>query len=135
MQRSLALGGQSALVLRLAMASLVRRVGRQLAVQPGAEFVAARRAADAIDAQVVLGDRPIEITLGRAWRALRVPQRVQLLWVLVSSMWTPLPVVSMEEVERLREDDMVNAFFTGVGQRFPEVQKGGGWWDWWSVCY
>ncbi len=121
MQRSLQLGGQSALVLRLAMASLVRRVGRQLAVQPGAEFMAARQAAEAIDAQVVLGDRPIEITLRRAWQALLVPQRVQLLWALVSSIWTPLPVVSAEEMERLRDDDVVNAYFADVGQQFPEV--------------
>lgn len=55
MQRSLQLGGQSALVLRLALAGVVRRVGDELAVRPGAEFVAARQAAEAIDAQVVLG--------------------------------------------------------------------------------
>lgn len=55
MQRSLQLGGQSALVLRLALAGVVRRVGRELEVQPGSEFLAARRAAEAVDAQLVLG--------------------------------------------------------------------------------
>ena len=37
---------------------------------PGEEFRAAARAADRVGAQVVLGDRPIEVTLGRAWEAL-----------------------------------------------------------------
>ena len=35
----------------------------------GVEFRAAASAADAVGAQLVLGDRPIEVTLARAWRA------------------------------------------------------------------
>ncbi|CAI5474779.1 unnamed protein product, partial [Closterium sp. Yama58-4] len=41
-------------------------------------FRAAREAADAIGAQMVLGDRPIEITLRRAWKALSLPDRARL---------------------------------------------------------
>lgn len=54
----------------------------QLGVQPGAEFRAAAAAAgDVAGGQccLVLGDRPIEITLSRAWEALTWPRRLQLL--------------------------------------------------------
>lgn len=41
----------------------------------GAEFREARAAADRLGCQVVLGDRPIEITLKRAWAALGPEER------------------------------------------------------------
>lgn len=71
------------------------------------------------------GDRPIEITLERAWRALSLAQRVQLLAALASGLVQPLPKVSVQEVERLKDDDMVNAFFTDVGRNYPQVGHSG----------
>jgi pheromone shutdown protein TraB len=51
----------------------------RLGVQPGAEFRAAALAADAAGASLVLCDRPIEITLQRAWDALTWRRRADLL--------------------------------------------------------
>jgi pheromone shutdown protein TraB len=54
----------------------------QLGVQPGAEFRAAAEASAAVPGGqccLVLGDRPIEITLSRAWEALSWRRRLQLL--------------------------------------------------------
>jgi pheromone shutdown protein TraB len=42
------------------------------------DFVAARECAEAVDAALVLGDRPIEITLERAWYAMRWGERLRL---------------------------------------------------------
>lgn len=53
--RSLALGGRDALLLRAALASLSGSLSARLGVVSGGEFVAARQAAELIDAQVVLG--------------------------------------------------------------------------------
>ena len=47
-------------------------------MRSGEEFRAARRAAEGCDAQLVLGDRPIEVTLRRAWDALSLRQRWRL---------------------------------------------------------
>ncbi len=76
--RSVQLGGQSALLLRVLMANLAGLAADQLGVQGGLEFVAARKAAEEVGAQIVLGDRPIEITLKRAWEALPWRSRVQM---------------------------------------------------------
>lgn len=57
-------------------------------MQPGAEFRAAAEAAAAVPGGqccLVLGDRPIEITLSRAWEALSWQRRLQLLGDLVSA--------------------------------------------------
>jgi hypothetical protein len=92
MARSLRLGGQAGLVLQLALGWSAKRALKAEAAEAaaaaaasaassasttptttpidvGAEFRAAARAADAVGAQLVLGDRPIEVTLGRAWAA------------------------------------------------------------------
>ena len=72
--RSLALGGPWALLLRVALSknpALAKTFGRT-----GADFRAARRTADELGATVVLGDRPIEITIERAWRALPLSGRI-----------------------------------------------------------
>lgn len=60
-QRSLRLGGRSALLLRLLLGALSSRVssGSAAGAAPGrigGEFVAARLAAEALDAQIVLGE-------------------------------------------------------------------------------
>ncbi len=51
----------------------------QMGLETGREFRAAREAADATGAQVVLGDRPIEVSLQRALAALGFRRRLQLL--------------------------------------------------------
>lgn len=76
--RSASLGGQSAMLLRLLLSRVAKQTAGTLGVRGGGEFLSARRAAEAVGAQVVLGDRPIEITLQRAWDALPWGQRLKL---------------------------------------------------------
>ena len=54
--RSARLGGNSAMVLRAALSAQAGRVSKGLGVRSGVEMRAARRAAEAVDAQIVLGD-------------------------------------------------------------------------------
>lgn len=131
-QRSMELGGSSALLLRLVLGRVSARLSGRLGVRGGAEFVMAREEAEALSAQVrkwpalpcscgsllrcflrrqlavhaacpnaslvrgfhaplyrlqlVLGDRPIEITLQRAWDALSWQQRGRLAQELAGGM-------------------------------------------------
>lgn len=88
--RTLELGGATSLVLRLLLARAATVVMRAEAPAGGAiaeaaaavgttaaysDFVAAREAAELVNATLVLGDRPIEITLERAWNAMRAAER------------------------------------------------------------
>ncbi len=56
--RSARLGGGSAMLLRAALAAQAGRVSRALAVRSGVEMRAARRTAERVGAQMVLGERP-----------------------------------------------------------------------------
>ncbi|CAD6245757.1 unnamed protein product [Miscanthus lutarioriparius] len=77
--RSINLGGQSALALRLLLAVFSSKISSNANRPFGEEFRAARRVSEDIGAQLVLGDRPIEITLERAWKSLTWDQKTKLL--------------------------------------------------------
>ena len=66
---------------------LLAKVGKNLDVMPGEEFRVALQEAHAGGAQVVLGDRPLTITLARVWHALGLWEKVKLTGSL---LWTGL---------------------------------------------
>ncbi|CAI9295704.1 unnamed protein product [Lactuca saligna] len=76
--RSINLGGQTALALRLLLATFSSKISSNINRPFGDEFRAARKASEEISAQVVLGDRPIEITLERAWNSLTWKEKLSL---------------------------------------------------------
>ncbi|KAM7491660.1 hypothetical protein LguiA_034581 [Lonicera macranthoides] len=77
--RSINLGGQTALALRLLLAAFSSKLSSDVNRPFGDEFRAARKASEEVGAQIVLGDRPIEITLERAWRSLKWSEKLNLL--------------------------------------------------------
>ncbi|KAL3373625.1 hypothetical protein AABB24_005556 [Solanum stoloniferum] len=77
--RSINLGGQTALALRILLALFSSKMSSSANRPFGDEFRAARKAAEDTGAQIVLGDRPIEITLERAWTSLKWKEKTSLL--------------------------------------------------------
>ncbi|XP_077234780.1 uncharacterized protein LOC143876965 isoform X4 [Tasmannia lanceolata] len=76
--RSINLGGQTALALRLLLAVFSSKISSNANRPFGDEFRAARKTSEEVGAQIVLGDRPIEITLKRAWSSLRWSEKISL---------------------------------------------------------
>ncbi|KAH8967891.1 hypothetical protein BDL97_03G100400 [Sphagnum fallax] len=99
--RSLELGGRSALALRLLLGAMSKRISSSAGVATGEEFRAARKAAEEIGAQIVLGDRPIEITLQRAWDALRWDESLRLAMTFIQAMTASNLDASEETLEIL----------------------------------
>ncbi|CAI0547005.1 unnamed protein product [Linum tenue] len=84
--RSLNLGGQTALALRLLLAIFSSKVSSDVNRPFGDEFRAARKLSEEVGAQLVLGDRPIEITLERAWNSLKWSERLSLVTAVVKGI-------------------------------------------------
>ncbi|KAK3403857.1 hypothetical protein EUGRSUZ_K00218 [Eucalyptus grandis] len=76
--RSINLGGQTALALRLLLAIFSSKISSDVNRLFGDEFRAARKVSEEIGAQIVLGDWPIEITLERASSSLKWDQKISL---------------------------------------------------------
>ena len=77
--------GKAPLVLiQSLLAAEQRRIGLDEGQQPGAELLAAVNAAEEADLEVALVDRDIQTTLRRAWKKMRLKEKVGLLWALIS---------------------------------------------------
>ncbi|XP_008809492.2 traB domain-containing protein isoform X2 [Phoenix dactylifera] len=101
--RSINLGGQSALALRLLLAVFSSKISSGVNRTFGDEFRAARKVSEEVGAQIVLGDRPIEITLERAWSSLMWREKLR----LVISLFQGITFPSSELPENnLKDQDM-----------------------------
>nr|AAL91254.1 AT5g52030/MSG15_11 [Arabidopsis thaliana]AAN18143.1 At5g52030/MSG15_11 [Arabidopsis thaliana] len=102
--RSLDLGGQTALALRLLLAVFSSKLS-SVADRPfGDEFRAARKASEEVGAQLVLGDRPIEITLQRAWNSLKWGEKFNLV-MAVTRVITSSSGISAAELKEQETDE------------------------------
>ena len=101
---------------------LLGRVGAGLDVAPGEEFRVAVKEAHAVGARVVLGDRPLSITLARLWAALSLWEKWRL---LTSLLWQGVAVLDKDEmrkeIEKMKETDVLTEAVKEVGREFPSL--------------
>ncbi|KAK9845236.1 hypothetical protein WJX81_000720 [Elliptochloris bilobata] len=121
LRRALQLGGRPALLLRALMGRRAGRVAAAAGAIAGAEQRAAREAADACGAQVVLGDRPIEITLERMWAALSWRKRLRLLQVLLLGGADGAVRAEVEAAGAAAADDAFASVVAQLSGSFPEI--------------
>ena len=73
---------------------------------PGAEFRAAALEADAMDAMICLGDRPVHITIARVWAALSAWEKVKFIFMMIHSGFSVPDAEEMRKlIEELKETD------------------------------
>ena len=129
--RSVSLGGNAALLLRVLLQRLMDRMGVQDA-STGAEFSSAAVAAREIGAEIVLGDRPIEITLKRSWDALRLGEKVSVGAALLGASVVGnvmLPTLEDSAIARAKQNadtvdgNEVREIMKSVSAMWPAVAK------------
>ncbi|XP_057796632.1 uncharacterized protein LOC131012662 isoform X1 [Salvia miltiorrhiza] len=64
-------------LLGILYSSYLRKVARQLEVEPGAEFRVAYEEAMKYDGKIILGDRPVQITLQRTWAMMPLGHKIK----------------------------------------------------------
>ncbi|KAH7438472.1 hypothetical protein KP509_04G016100 [Ceratopteris richardii] len=121
LSRSLKIGGQSAMSLRLLLALVSESLSSIAGVRSGEEFRAAYKAAIEVGAQIVLGDRPIEITLRRSWEALDWPSKWRFTAFLLRGIGSSNLDLSEDSLQALRSDDALSAIFSYLSKEFPAL--------------
>ncbi|CAN4085257.1 unnamed protein product [Withania somnifera] len=96
--------GQTALVLRVLLALFSSKMSSSANRPFGDEFRAARKAAEDIGAQIVLGDRPIEITLERAWSSLKWKEKMSLILSVFGGIASSADISTMALKESTSDD-------------------------------
>ncbi|WOG98802.1 hypothetical protein DCAR_0418147 [Daucus carota subsp. sativus] len=100
------------------------KVASKLEVFPGAEFRVAYEEAMKYGGKVILGDRPVNITLGRTWGKMPLWHRLKLLYSLVFQAFL-LP--SAEDLAQMLKDmddvDMLTLVIQELSKEFPTVME------------
>ena len=106
----------------LALAAYQRRLAEQMGVEPGAELKAAAADATAAGLPLQLIDRDVGLTFRRAMQSLgwwgRAKVSASLLMGLLSS-----DEVGEEEIERLKQGDVLESSFTEFAGQTPELYE------------
>lgn len=110
------------LLAQLILSSFYRRLGQQLGVQPGAEMMAGISEAEAIQAELVLADRPIDITLKRVWGYLGWWQKMKMIFHLLAGVIFS-EEIDPEMVEEMLNQDQLETLLTEFTAGFPEVKR------------
>ncbi|MCB9557467.1 MAG: TraB/GumN family protein [Deltaproteobacteria bacterium] len=110
------------LLANLAIGAYQRRLGAELGVTPGAEFLAAAEHAKTVGAKVELVDREINITLKRTWRGLPFSKKTALIGAIMQSLVARGgDGIQAADIERLKESPQLSEMLDELTKVLPEV--------------
>ncbi|MEO5343228.1 MAG: TraB/GumN family protein [Gammaproteobacteria bacterium SHHR-1] len=113
--------GKAMLVMaNLALGAYQQRMADQFGIQPGEEFRVAIEQARAAGYPVMLIDREVATTLKRTIARVRWWQRLEVVGLLLASVISK-EQVSEEEIERLKEGDMLESAFGQFAEQSAEI--------------
>ena len=110
------------LFANLIMTAFQKRLGSQLGVKPGAEMLAAAQASERVNAELLLADRDVKITLQRTWRGMPFWGRMKVLSQLLASLFIR-EEISKEEIEKLKESDALSEAMQMLADQSPEMKR------------
>ncbi len=110
------------LLSNLMLSSFQKRLAAKLDVAPGAEMIQAIKSGEEVGAGIHLADRDIRTTLSRTWRSMGFWARIKLLFHLVLSAGD-VDDISAEDVEKMKQQDMLASLLEEVGQAMPKVRE------------
>lgn len=107
-------------LLRILMVNISANITRQLGQAPGGEFREAFNAAKEVGSRVFLGDRRISISFGRLMASLSIWQKVTLFCRVAAAAMSGFKL-NEEEVDSLRNKDMVDALMDEFKAEYPQI--------------
>ncbi len=110
------------LLANLVLGSFQRRMGADVGVKPGDEMKEAIAVAEAEGIPTALVDRPIQVTLRRAWAKNGFWGKVKLLATLVASAFSDDDIKS-EDIEKLKEQGAMDGMMEELAKELPTVKE------------
>jgi pheromone shutdown-related protein TraB len=112
----------SLLLMNLAISSFQNRMAKELGIKAGQEMIQGIESAKEVGANLVLADRNIQITFSRIWANLGLKGKAILLSQIITSIFSR-DSISEEELEKLKEQDTINAMLNEFTETFPRLKK------------
>ncbi|XP_077243500.1 uncharacterized protein LOC143884026 [Tasmannia lanceolata] len=100
------------------------KVASKLEVLPGAEFRVAFEEAMSYGAKVILGDRPVQITLRRTWGKMKLWHKAKFLYyILFQAMFLPSPEDLNKMLKEMDDVDMLTLVIQEMSKEFPTMMQ------------
>ena len=110
------------LLANLILASYQRRMGLNAGVKPGDEMLAAMDAAKELGVHCELVDRPIQITLKRAWGKNSFWGKCKLFATLLASAFEK-EQIAPDEIEKLKERNEMDSMMSELAEYMPVIKE------------
>jgi len=110
-------------LLNVLLSNMQRQLGAHVGVQPGAEMLAALKKAQDKKLPVQLLDRDVRVTLKRAFNAMGFIEKAKLGASIVGGFFGVGEKVTVEKIEELKKEDLINSLMKELGKQFPSIKK------------
>ena len=110
------------LLANLVLASFQKRLGENVGVKPGDEMLAAMNTAAELGIPSVLVDRPIAVTLRRAWVKNSLWGKSKLISALIASALDK-EKISPEQIEALKKSNEMDSMMTELAEYLPAIKE------------
>ncbi len=110
------------LLSNLALSSSQKRMGEGVGIKPGTEMKAAVDAAESSGIPCAMVDRPIQVTLRRAWAKNSFSGKVKLLSALLSSAFSKEKMTE-DEIESLKNQTVMDGMMEELSGFLPSVKE------------
>ncbi|HMW59212.1 MAG TPA: TraB/GumN family protein [Leptospiraceae bacterium] len=105
----------------LILSAYQKKLGSEKGIRPGQEMITAVQLAESSGRKLVLADRPVSITLTRAWRKVGFFSKYAIVSQLISSIFVREKVTS-EELEQLKAEDALADLFKTLPPRYSSIK-------------
>ncbi|WP_217587687.1 TraB/GumN family protein [Lentibacillus saliphilus] len=109
------------LLMNLIISSFQKRIAKQFGINPGQEMIQGIESAKALDAELVLADRNIQITFSRIWGNVGLMGKAKLLMQVIGSIFVQEDITE-EELEKMKTQDMLDAMLQEFTVSFPRLK-------------
>lgn len=110
------------LLVNIILSSYQKRTADKLKATAGQEMMTGIKCAEELGCELKMIDRDIQMTFNRIWRSHSFLQKCKLITSLILSIFDDEEVTE-EEIENLKQSDMLDAALKEVSKQFPVVAK------------
>ncbi|MFA5126246.1 MAG: TraB/GumN family protein [archaeon] len=110
-------------LLNILLSNMQRQLGAHVGVQPGAEMMAALKKAQEKQLPVQMLDRDVRITLKRAFNEMSFGEKAKLGGSILGGFFGVGEKVTIETIEELKKEDLINKLMKELGKQFPSIKK------------
>ncbi len=114
--------GKSFLLLTsIILSSFQRKLGEHVDTLPGSEMITAVKKSEELGKQVILVDRPVAITLRRAWRCSSLWGKQKIIMALLSVVFSKKSI-SIEELNELKDKSLEGNVLQELSTILPQLK-------------